>query len=91
LRSSDVLENAFVLLVTLNVASFDQLFDALFYLSRLWFEPDQQMFGCFHDEVGIVNLATSLHDFDDGSLDLVPTIIFDLSLHAEVVLLLHVL
>jgi hypothetical protein len=40
-RSSDVLENTFVLLVTLNVASFDQLFDALFDVSGLWFEPYQ--------------------------------------------------
>lgn len=90
MRSSDILENTFVLLVTFDVPSFNKLFNALFYVSGLWFEPDQQVLSGLHDEVCVVNLTTSFHNFDDGSLNLVTTIVFDLSLHTEVVLLFHV-
>ena len=49
------------------------------------------MLGSLHNEVRVVDLATSFHDLDDCGLDLVPTVVFDLALHAEVVLFLHIL
>ena len=82
-NSSDILEDALVDFVSLNVASFDKRLDSKFNLGWLWVELHGEDSGCFGDEVYVLNLSAGLHNLDDRGFNRVPPIVFYLSLHLD--------
>jgi hypothetical protein len=91
LCSCDVLEDAFVVGVTLDEAAHDELLDSDFNGGGLGHElGDEQFDGLLLERV-VIDRATGFHYLDDSSFDLISAEVFDLFLHAGVVLFLTLL
>lgn len=76
--SSDIFINASVLFVSLHVVTFNQTFDSLLDLLRIWRELDAQYLGTLSYQTVMVNSLATLHYLDYGCIDYVLSVVFNL-------------
>lgn len=89
--SCDILEDAFVVGVALDEATHDELFDPNLYGGGLRHElGDEKLDGLLLKRV-VIDRTTSFHDFDDCSFDFVSAEVFNLLLHAGIIIFLTLL